>query len=125
MFSDTPLDLDQASATANAAITEKEQALFSFFRDAMDHMEKRSTMGVVTRVAGGWCRDKILGRPNDDVDLAVNVLTGVAFAAKVQEYVEGTGVQLSEKFKLSVVKSNPEKSKHLETAIVDSESVVV
>ena len=117
--STTETSLEQASIQVNAVITDKESALFAFFRDAMEHMEKRSTMGVVTRVAGGWCRDKILGRPNDDVDLAVNVLTGVEFAAKVQEYVESAEVQLAEKFKVNVVRSNPEKSKHLETAIVD------
>jgi hypothetical protein len=46
-----------------------------------------SAVSVTVRVAGGWVRDKILGLPSHDVDVAVDSLTGVQFATLVQQYV--------------------------------------
>jgi hypothetical protein len=43
--------------------------------------------GVTVRVAGGWVRDKILGLPSHDVDVALDTMTGVQFARLVQRYV--------------------------------------
>jgi tRNA nucleotidyltransferase/poly(A) polymerase len=38
------------------------------------------------RCAGGWVRDKLLGRESHDIDIAVNDMTGAEFGAKVAEY---------------------------------------
>lgn len=43
---------------------------------------------VVVRVAGGWVRDKILGVPTHDIDIAVDQLSGVQFATLVQHYLQ-------------------------------------
>jgi Poly A polymerase head domain len=42
---------------------------------------------LTVRVAGGWVRDKILGRDCHDVDVAVDRVTGVQFAQLVRRYV--------------------------------------
>ena len=66
------------------------------------------------RVAGGWVRDKLMGLPSDnDIDIAVEGVSGVQYANIVAAYVEKIGLDMRG---FSVIKSNPEKSKHLETA---------
>lgn len=45
----------------NITLSEFEKILFSFL---LSHNPKNSTL----RVAGGWVRDKILGKENDDID---------------------------------------------------------
>ena len=43
-------------------LTAGEQELFAFLKSASPHN---------LRVAGGWVRDRLLGRASDDVDIAV------------------------------------------------------
>ena len=61
------------------------------------------------RVAGGWVRDKMLGRESNDIDIALDDMTGQQFGELVAKKLN---------VKLGVVKANDEMSKHLETAIV-------
>jgi len=68
---------------------------------------------VEIRVAGGWVRDKLLGLLSDDVDIAVDIMSGHEFAVLVQRYLALQGVQPA---KISVIAANPSQSKHLETA---------
>jgi hypothetical protein len=42
---------------------------------------------LTVRVAGGWVRDKILGLPCHDVDVALDTMTGVQFAQLVQQHI--------------------------------------
>ena len=39
------------------------------------------------RVAGGWVRDKLLGRPSDDIDITMDGVTGADFAAMIRAYL--------------------------------------
>lgn len=69
---------------------------------------------VRLRVAGGWVRDKILMRPTGtDVDIAVENATGAGFAHAVSEYLKNQAVEFKG---FGVIRANPDKSKHLETA---------
>ncbi|XP_029152054.1 tRNA nucleotidyltransferase cca2 isoform X3 [Arachis hypogaea] len=67
------------------------------------------------RVAGGWVRDKLLAKDCYDIDIALDNMMGTEFAHKVKEYLvsigEGKDVRGDGK-----IKSNPDRSKHLETA---------
>lgn len=65
------------------------------------------------RVAGGWVRDKLLGRDNKDIDIAIDNMSGADFANAVVKYMQLAGEATKN---VGVIKSNPEQSKHLETA---------
>lgn len=93
---------------------------------------------IVLRFTGGWVRDKLLGIPSHDIDVAINKMTGLQFGMKLKEYLEIPGnpekyglegVATTEKQSakagttdksktvggLHKIEANPEKSKHLET----------
>jgi tRNA nucleotidyltransferase/poly(A) polymerase len=74
-----------------------------------------SRFGLKTevRIAGGWVRDKLLGRNSNDVDVALDDTTGAAFARLVNEHLALDGHKTC---KIGVIAANPEQSKHLETA---------
>lgn len=108
--------------TGQVKLTPLEEKLFGVFRQAA----AKSGKPVVLRVAGGWVRDKvswfyreILGRENDDIDIALDCMMGAEFAALVQQvYAEATG---STAKGFGVIKANPDKSKHLEAATIQLE----
>lgn len=85
-------------------ITNQEQQLF----DTLTAVANQH--GTVLRVAGGWVRNKLMGLSSDDIDIAVDNMSGLAFANLLIAQSGG---------KVGVVKENPEASKHIETAIVD------
>lgn len=93
---------------------------------------------LTLRYTGGWVRDKLLGVPSHDIDVAINKLTGYQFGLRMKEYLELPGnlekygleaiatnekqnakAGVSDKSKLvgglHKIEANPEKSKHLET----------
>uniref|UniRef100_A0A7N2M9M0 Poly A polymerase head domain-containing protein n=1 Tax=Quercus lobata TaxID=97700 RepID=A0A7N2M9M0_QUELO len=65
------------------------------------------------RVAGGWVRDKLLGKECYDIDIALDNMLGSEFVDKVSDYLLSTGEQVQG---VAVIPCNPEQSKHLETA---------
>ncbi|KAI1434567.1 hypothetical protein GGR50DRAFT_687531 [Xylaria sp. CBS 124048] len=79
---------------------------------------------VVLRWAGGWVRDKLLGVESDDIDTAINTMTGEAFVWKIFELCEQPGTVEKHRLteddigNLHKIPKNPEKSKHLETTTV-------
>ncbi|KAL2915516.1 CCA tRNA nucleotidyltransferase, mitochondrial [Polyrhizophydium stewartii] len=68
---------------------------------------------LVLRVAGGWVRDKLLGRDSDDMDIAIDTMKGEPFARHLKEYMETVGLEMGS---IATIQVNPDKSKHLETA---------
>lgn len=60
---------------------------------------------------------QLLGSESNDIDIALEDMMGVAFSQKLIDFmVDQKGM---DNVKLSVVKSNPDQSKHLETAKVN------
>lgn len=94
------------------SLSARELALFSDLRAAAD-----SPPAVTVRVAGGWVRDKLLGRSTHDVDVAVQGETGEAYCARVSAYLRAHDTEAAPTG-LAVVRSNPAQSKHLSTAIM-------
>ncbi|KAJ1463224.1 hypothetical protein M885DRAFT_430467 [Pelagophyceae sp. CCMP2097] len=88
-------------------LTAPEEALFSVLVAAGE------AGGTTVRVAGGWVRDKALGRQTFDVDVALDNCSGVAFAKHITKMLRERGIEHSA---TGVVAANPEQSKHLETA---------
>ena len=89
--------------------TEREREVFDTLLAVVEHFK----LDVTLRVAGGWVRDKLIGRESDDIDVALDTMLGKEFAEKVNEYLESQGVETKG---IGVIQSNPEQSKHLETA---------
>lgn len=96
---------------------------------------------IILRFTGGWVRDKLLGVPSHDIDVAINKMTGYQFGLRLKEYLEVPGnlakhglediattdkqnqkAGTTNKSKtvggLHKIEANPEKSKHLETTTV-------
>jgi tRNA nucleotidyltransferase/poly(A) polymerase len=89
-------------------LTEQEIDIFNLLLEVAESDECKSTI----RVAGGWVRDKIMGNDSNDIDVTVDNMSGLSFALRAAKHM-GLGD------KVGVVKANPEKSKHIETAIIN------
>ncbi|XXG45516.1 hypothetical protein AAC387_Pa02g0582 [Persea americana] len=90
-------------------LTDKEKKIFDLLLNSLRH----SNLDTQLRVAGGWVRDKLLGKDCYDIDIAVDNMMGREFCEKVNEYLSHAGEQMHG---ISVIQSNPDQSKHLETA---------
>ena len=90
-------------------LTDAESALLSTLLDAA----KAAGTGTVLRCAGGWVRDKLLGRESLDIDVALDNCMGREFAEAVNVHLKSQGKDTRT---AAVIQSNPDQSKHLETA---------
>ncbi|EFJ52689.1 hypothetical protein VOLCADRAFT_115637, partial [Volvox carteri f. nagariensis] len=90
-------------------LTQREQELFDTLLAAVRHAGADTSL----RCAGGWVRDKLLGRDSDDIDIALDNMLGKDFADLVNEYLKSQGREARH---AAVIQSNPDQSKHLETA---------
>ncbi|KAM9937670.1 hypothetical protein OXX80_002807 [Metschnikowia pulcherrima] len=80
-------------------------------KDTRENHEK-----LELRITGGWVRDKLLGDESNDLDIAINTLSGEDFATQLMRWAHLTGRNLgANASSLHTIKKNPEKSKHLET----------
>lgn len=98
--------------TYRIELTEKEKDLFHLFKSFV----KSENMNSILRVAGGWVRDKLLGKHSEDIDIAIDNMSGEDFVKKAKEYF--IKINLGDIHGFGVTKFNPEKSKHLETATI-------
>lgn len=91
-------------------LNKNEIDLFSMLRRVVSDR----SLGTTVRVAGGWVRDKILyGKAKDDIDICLDNMTGEQFCLHLNAWARDHGQST---FKFGVIQSNPDKSKHLETA---------
>ena len=101
--------------------------------DPQDGLENQTT---TLRFTGGWVRDKLLGIPSHDIDVAISNMTGYEYCIKLKQMLDDpeiagklvlydpnsdssqikndpvTGAVMGSLHKID---ANPEKSKHLET----------
>ena len=78
--------------------------------DLLLQVNQKYQLGLTFRVAGGWVRDKALGKESDDIDIALDKMTGAQFGQYLRQEVGRAG---------NVIKANPEQSKHLETMTIN------
>lgn len=90
-------------------LTDTEKGIF----EALIQANKQADLGSTLRCAGGWVRDKLMGRQSLDIDIALDNMLGKDFAERVNEYLKAHG---EETHHVAVIMSNPDQSKHLETA---------
>lgn len=100
-----------ATAAVRAALTPDERRIFELLSNVVRDHQLLTTV----RVAGGWVRDKLLGKESHDIDIALDNMMGHDFAQHVNGYLTERGVATH---RIGVIQSNPEQSKHLETATV-------
>jgi len=96
-------------------LNNQEQEIFSTLLD----INQKLNLNVTFRVAGGWVRDKLIGTPSDDIDIALDKMTGQQFIQKAEQYHQmfpNAPINMDSSY---VVKQNAEKSKHLETTAID------
>lgn len=65
------------------SLTEHETKIFDTLTEILEKNQKDTTM----RVAGGWVRDKLLGKESDDIDIALDNMMGQEFAKMVNEHL--------------------------------------
>lgn len=145
---------DGADLTGKIELTEVEQTLRRLLLDVAQYIDNAPTTPdpqsqvllpgqlaaekLILRFTGGWVRDKLLGVPSHDIDVAINKMTGYQFGLKLKEYLEipgnpekyglegvastdkqsqkaGTTDRSKTVGGLHKIEANPEKSKHLET----------
>ncbi|CAN1256636.1 tRNA nucleotidyltransferase cca2 [Linum perenne] len=89
--------------------TDIERKIFDRLIGTVSHFKLTTKL----RVAGGWVRDKLLGKDCYDIDIAIDNMLGSEFVDKVREYLETVGEEAQG---VGVIARNPDQSKHLETA---------
>lgn len=112
--------------TTTIELTPKEYQLKGLLLDAADYVNSSQPANepVILRWAGGWVRDRLLGIESHDIDTAINVMTGEAFASKIcelcekPEIVEKHRIASDDIGNLHKIARNPDKSKHLETTTI-------
>eukprot|EP00741_Cyanophora_paradoxa_P023683 tig00021612_g22877.t1 len=93
------------------SLTPAEGKLFDLLLSVVRDRKLDTTL----RVAGGWVRDKVLGRESHDLDIALDNMLGREFAEHIDRYMKE---KLGKGCGVAVIQSNPDQSKHLETARV-------
>ncbi|KAK7694187.1 hypothetical protein QCA50_001367 [Cerrena zonata] len=96
-------------------LTETEEQICSLLDECTTWMKQTGGESSTTscRIAGGWVRDKLLGSPCNDIDISLENMMGMAFAEQFISFCSMKGIETD---KLAKIESNPDRSKHLETA---------
>ncbi|KAJ6443110.1 lipid transporter [Purpureocillium lavendulum] len=112
--------------TRTLQLNAREQQLRDLLLDVCRSIDAAADVSqpVTLRWAGGWVRDKLLGIESHDIDVAINAMTGVHFAQRMRDFcttpdaVKRHAIGPRDVGNLHNVARNPDKSKHLETAMV-------
>ncbi|KAH8594489.1 hypothetical protein B0O99DRAFT_625062 [Bisporella sp. PMI_857] len=114
--------------TAQITLLPEEERVSNILLDVAAFINREESLPengqVVLRFAGGWVRDKLLGIASNDIDVAINVMTGENLGIKLKTYFENEdnvkkhALGPKDLGSFHKIKKNPEKSKHLETTTV-------
>ena len=77
---------------ANITLSTTEQELFGLLKQVLITENLPDTQ---LRCAGGWVRDKLLGKQSIDIDIALNNLYGEEFAGHVNAYLQASSQQIN------------------------------
>jgi len=112
-------------------LSEVEDKLCSLLDEFVQHLKQEDGIQTTCRFAGGWVRDKVrsdnprtgvhlpksrqlLGIESNDIDVAVQDMTGTSFANRLAEFLKSSKNEFVKD--PITVEANPDQSKHLETA---------
>lgn len=81
---------------------------------------------TIPRFAGGWVRDKILKKESNDIDVALDNISGYNFAEGLSKYIQEHALSNEDDVHYAhKIMANPDKSKHLETAVLNIRGVSI
>jgi tRNA nucleotidyltransferase (CCA-adding enzyme) len=95
-------------STPSITLTPTEERIFALLLEVVAENNLKTTL----RVAGGWVRDKVLGKESDDIDLALDDISGKDFCLIVVAKLTQNGVKSDPFF----TQANPAKGKFMEVA---------
>jgi len=102
-----------AQGQPQITLSQQEQEIFN----TIMAIDQEFGLGQQYRVAGGWVRDKLLGKESDDIDIALDKMTGQKFSDYANQYAERhPEAPIGKRY---VVEQNADKSKHLETTALE------
>ena len=86
-----PLRNMAMNGARNTAIqlTQQEEELFGILLKTLEHQR----LNTVLRCAGGWVRDKLLGKDSHDIDIAIDNKLGGDFAEHVNTYLSSQDLE--------------------------------
>lgn len=93
-----------------------ERPIFNFVRAACEALTPQPTV----RVAGGWVRDQLLGISSKDVDLTIDIMTGVEFADHLKKFAS-TDIRYRDQHVVGTIKTTeerPEQIKNLQVSFL-------
>jgi len=90
-------------------LTPEEHAIFNVIKAGRDAYAS----GVQLRIAGGWVRDRLLGKVSDDIDIAVSGGDGNSVAEAVRRYdiEQNAGKHTKDPYAVSLEKTQPGEKK--------------
>nr|GAT43620.1 tRNA nucleotidyltransferase [Mycena chlorophos] len=94
-------------------LTAVESKLCTLLDECCTHLRESEGVTTSCRIAGGWVRDKLLGKESNDIDIALSDMMGDVFAEHLQRFARSKDVKTGD---ITVINPNPEQSKHLQTA---------
>ena len=65
-------------------LKDSEKELFRLLKNTLQHANLKTTL----RCAGGWVRDKLLGKDSMDIDIALDDMLGTQFAEHLNTYLQ-------------------------------------
>ena len=77
-------------ADNNIPLNDLENRIFSLLREVV---KQSNLQHIEMRVAGGWIRDKLMGKESDDIDIALTGINGFDFARAVDSYSKVRGIK--------------------------------
>jgi tRNA nucleotidyltransferase/poly(A) polymerase len=95
------------NSTHSIILTSQEEELFNLLLQVLQHFGRKT----VLRVAGGWVRDKLLGKESHDIDIALDDQSGIDFANLVNEFLSSKGLETRTVAVIQVI-TNPKPTPH-------------
>ena len=94
----------------NFKLNEKEEKCFSTL---INILKKNNLNSIICRVAGGWVRDKLLGKECDDIDITINDMKGSEFAKLINDEINPN------QSKFGIFQQNLKKEKNIEVSNIE------